>query len=349
METKDDLALLRERAVALRLAGKSVREIREILGPVGKRALSAALKGTPPADWTLRPNAKDDLRERARELRAQGLKYKEIAAALHVSLSSVSLWVRDMPHPPRITDAEAKRRTAEGSHRYWARERQLRAARRAEEIATSCAEIGPLTDREVLIAGAIAYWCEGSKAKPFERVIFVNSDPGLIRFFLRFLAVVGVQLDELAFCVQIHETADVTQAQQFWQDVTGASSEQFTKPAIKRHDPKTNRKNTGEGYHGCLRVSVYRGSYLYRKIEGWVSAITTAALPLGWLAFVPTPVLPGKDSNLRKSDQNRLSCLARRPGTVPTTVPGTGTVPRNLNVRLGKRSVVACLGDPPWG
>ena len=40
-------------------------EIRAALGPVGKRTLSAALKDTPPPEWTRRPNAKDDLREKA--------------------------------------------------------------------------------------------------------------------------------------------------------------------------------------------------------------------------------------------------------------------------------------------
>jgi DNA-binding NarL/FixJ family response regulator len=91
MRTTQQRTQLREEAIALRLAGKSVREIREALGPVGKRTLSDALKGTPPAEWTHRPNAKDDLREKARELRTQGLSYNEIAAQLNVSKSSVSL------------------------------------------------------------------------------------------------------------------------------------------------------------------------------------------------------------------------------------------------------------------
>ncbi len=66
-------------------------------------------------------------------------------------------------------------------------------------------------------------------------VVFVNSDAGLIRFFLRFLATTGVQPGDLKFCVQIHESADAKAAQQFWQGVTGASPDQFTKPALKRH------------------------------------------------------------------------------------------------------------------
>jgi transposase len=278
MTARKDVSAIREQAAALRLAGKSRRQIKELLDPVSNRTLDEALRGTPPPDWTRRPNAKDDLREEARDLRTQGLSYNEIAARLDVAKSSVSLWVRDLPRPERF-DYVANERRHEGLSRYWARERQVREARRAAEIANAAAEMGDLSEREIRIAGAIAYWCEGSKRRPpfnLERVIFVNSDPGLIRLFLRFLASVGVERSDLTYSVQIHETADVAEAQRFWQDVTGASAEQFTKPAIKRHNAKTNRKNVGESYHGCLRVSVYRSSGLHQKIAGWASAVMTA-------------------------------------------------------------------------
>ena len=63
----------------------------------------ARMKGEPPPEWTRRPNAKDALRARARELRAQGLDYEEIAAVVGVSKSSVSLWVRDLARPARLS------------------------------------------------------------------------------------------------------------------------------------------------------------------------------------------------------------------------------------------------------
>ena len=279
MTARIDVSFIREQAAALRLAGKSRRQIKELLDPVSNRTLDEALRGTPPPDWTRRPNAKDDLREEARDLRTQGLSYNEIAARLDVAKSSVSLWVRDLPRPERFDYVNNERRR-EGLRRYWAQERQVREARRAAEIANAAAEMGDLSEREIRIAGAIAYWCEGSKRKPpfnLERVIFVNSDPGLIRLFLRFLASVGAEQNDLTYSVQIHETADVAEAQRFWQDVTGASAEHFTKPAIKRHNPKTNRKNVGESYHGCLRISVYRSSTLHQKIAGWASAAMTAS------------------------------------------------------------------------
>ncbi|MGD0245836.1 MAG: helix-turn-helix domain-containing protein, partial [Streptosporangiaceae bacterium] len=96
-----------------------------------------SLRGEPPPEWTRRANAKDDVRERARELREQGLDYEEIAAALGVSKSSVSLWVRDLPRPVGLSWEECRKRSAEGARRYWAAERQVRAAARTADVRRS--------------------------------------------------------------------------------------------------------------------------------------------------------------------------------------------------------------------
>jgi len=275
MTTRNDVTSIREEAIALRMAGKSRREIKELLGPVSNQTLDDALRGTPPPEWTRRPNAKDDLREAARELRTQGLSYNEIAARLDVAKSSVSLWVRDIPRPERFNYV-ANARRYEGLRRYFDSQREARAA----EVAASATEVGDLTDREILIAGAVTYWCEGRKTKSYrrdsDRVLFFNSDPRLIGFFLKFLDTAGVARDDLIFTMQIHETADVEAAQRFWLEFTGASPLQFRVPTLKRHNPRTNRKNQGDDYHGCLRVEVRRSSHLYRKIQGWASAAMAA-------------------------------------------------------------------------
>ena len=147
MRTKEELDRLRERAIALRREGKSRREIQAILGLVSRSTLNELLRGVPPPDWTRRPNAKDELRDKARKLRAEGLNYNQITARLGVSKSSVSLWVRDLPIPPGLSYEETRRRSAEGARQYWARERKVREARRANERAAAAAEIGELTDQ----------------------------------------------------------------------------------------------------------------------------------------------------------------------------------------------------------
>jgi transposase len=91
MRTPQELDRLREQAVILRREGKSLRQIKQILGPLSNATLHDALRGEPPPEWTRRPNAKDALRTQARKLRGQGLDYEQIATALGVAKSSVSL------------------------------------------------------------------------------------------------------------------------------------------------------------------------------------------------------------------------------------------------------------------
>jgi transcriptional regulator with XRE-family HTH domain len=275
MNEKMAFPQLREQAIALRRAGKSRREIKQLLGITSNWTLNESLKGEPPLPQNFRPNAKDDVRAKARALREQGLTYNQIVAELGVSKSSVSLWVRDMPRTGPLSYQAFRKRQAAGVRRYWVGERSIREARREATRAAAADEIGGLTDREIIIAGAIAYWCEGAKNKPYrrsEQVCFINSDPALVRFYMRFLATVGIERDRLRCRLQIHERANVEAAQRFWQDVTGLEAAQFWRPALKKHNPRTVRKNVGDDYHGCVRIDVLAGSVLYQKIEGWAEA-----------------------------------------------------------------------------
>jgi len=243
---------------------------------VSNRTLDRALHGVPPPSWTGRPRAKDEVRARARELRSRGYTYAEIAAELSVSRSSVSLWTRDLPRVGRISYEEIRKRNAEGVSRYWKAESLRREARRQAVSDAAGSEIGMLSDREIVIAGAIAYWCEGSKSKPHrpnEQMAFINSDPQLIKFYMRFLTVAGVTHDRLICRLHIHESADVAAAQKFWLYVTGLPDTQFRRPTLKHHNPRTVRKNTGEAYHGCLIIRVRQSAELYRQVEGWAHAV----------------------------------------------------------------------------
>jgi hypothetical protein len=127
-------------------------------------------------------------------------------------------------------------------------------------------------------------WAEGAKAKPwrpYEQVTFVNSDSGMIRLFLCFLALVGVEDEQLRFQLQIHESANIRAAEAYWHAVVG-SSERFLRTTLKRHSPLTRRRNVGSDYHGCLRVRVLRSAELYRRIEGtWWAVRDGAASSLG--------------------------------------------------------------------
>ncbi|WP_045865395.1 hypothetical protein [Streptomyces sp. WMMB 714] len=215
--------------------------------------------------------AKPELKARARELRQAGKTYDEIVAELGVAKSSVSLWVRDLPAPkPSVARARMMAEARWGPYRH---ERDLA---REKTVTQAAAEVGRLSPRDLFVAGVALYWAEGTKSKSYrfsESVTFVNSDPDMIKVYLAWLGLLEVEPARLRFSVMIHESADVSAAERFWADLVGREVADFGKTTLKRHNPKTVRKNVGAGYRGCLVVRVLQGAELYRRIEGWWSGI----------------------------------------------------------------------------
>lgn len=79
------------------------------------------------------------------------------------------------------------------------------------------------------------------------------------------------------FRVSIHESADVPAAEQFWADLAGAAPSVFKKATLKKHNPKTTRKNTSDAYRGCLVIYVTKSADLYRRVEGaWYGIVLGA-------------------------------------------------------------------------
>ncbi|WP_030747800.1 hypothetical protein [Streptomyces sp. NRRL F-5135] len=272
-----DFEHLREQAVALRRAGLSRRQIRDRMHVDNNDLLNRLLEGEPPPEWTKRPRAKDDLRERARELRLKGLTYDQIQVELGCSKSSISLWVRDLPKPePRYTEEERRDRMNAG----LARLRMSRDQERQETKRLAREAVGRLSDRELFLAGVTLYWAEGAKDKPYSRresLQFINSDPNVITLYLHWLDLLEIPRERLHFRVSIHESADVTEAEKFWADLAGVDPQVFYKATLKRHNAKTLRKNTADAYRGCLIIYVTKSAELYRRVEGaWYGIVLGA-------------------------------------------------------------------------
>ena len=176
----------------LRLAGLSRSQIAEALGlGSGGEPLSTWLQGVPAPAWTRRPNAKDDLHETAVAMRREGRSYREIQAVVGVSKSTLSLWLRDVP----LTEEQQRALAVRGPEATTAAPRREPCSRGPATISGSRArardQITQLAESELFVAGVVAYWAEGSKNKPWrhgQSVQFMNSDPAMIRLFLRLAA-----------------------------------------------------------------------------------------------------------------------------------------------------------------
>jgi hypothetical protein len=212
-------------------------------------------------------------------MRAQGRSYREIQQVVGVAKSTLSVWLRDVPLSEDQQRALDLRGPAATSAR--AEENRANAARRRASIQTSAREqVTRLSESELFVAGVVAYWAEGTKNKPWrfgQAVIFMNSDAGLIRLFLRWLDLIGVERRRLRFRLTIHESADVDAGFAYWSEIVGAGPDAFGKTTLKTHNPRTVRRNVGETYHGCLAVYVRGSADLNLQIAGWCDGLLLAA------------------------------------------------------------------------
>lgn len=265
---------LRSKAREMRCAGMSASRIAHELGIRSTSVVQRWVADLPAPAWTRRPRAKDEARADARKLRLAGGSIKEIARELSVSASTVSVWVRDLPVPPDLRE-RAHHANRINSAR-WLRERDLREEERRRVKDAARAGVGEISDRELLLLGAVLYWAEGAKDKSYarrEHVALINSDVHLIQMFLRWLDLLNVPERDRRYRLSIHESADILAAHVFWSEATGVPISRFCRPTLKRHQPKTIRLNVGADYHGCLAISVCKSRVLYQQIEGFFSGV----------------------------------------------------------------------------
>jgi hypothetical protein len=109
------------------------------------------------------------------------------------------------------------------------------------------------------------YIGEGTK-KNKTSIRLANSDPQVIRAFLRFLReTCGVQEKKIFAWLNIFDDASVEEALSFWQGVTGLSRSQFAKPIVR---PSRGGNYLNKSRHGTLTV-VVSNSKLSAKINEW--------------------------------------------------------------------------------
>ena len=101
------------------------------------------------------------------------------------------------------------------------------------------------------------HWGEGSKAR--NSVQLANSDPDLLRFFLRFLReCYDVQADHVAFCVNcfLGNGQSLDQIEAWWLDQLGLPRASLRKAQVNRMSRASSRKRRQLVY-GTGRISVY--------------------------------------------------------------------------------------------
>jgi transcriptional regulator with XRE-family HTH domain len=188
----------------------------------------------------------------ARRLRQeQGLSMKEIARIVGVSLSSVSLWVRDIDLnevQQASMRSRAARRRGEASA-AWARARR----RAAQETGRRQAR---RSDR-LHLAGCMLFWAEGSRER--NAVIFTNSDPAMVKYFARFLRecfAVPDQRIRITCNLFADHVEHQREIEEFWLDATGLPRSQLSKSIVNVYSKHSQKKRRNKLPYGTCRLVV---------------------------------------------------------------------------------------------
>ena len=205
------------------------------------------------------------IRTTARALRKRGYSLKEISSRFHVAKSTASLWVEDI-----ALDAKAEKRLLGIIKRgQFISAKNRRAKTRVLEqryFDEALEEIRSNPNHEKNVC-AMIYWCEGAK-DPKNGVVFTNSDPSLVKTFLKLLRT-SFLLDENRFhpCIHLHSYHSPRKQLDFWAKITDINKRQFIKPYLKSNTGKRIRS----GYQGCISVR-YRDSDLARRLLAFARA-----------------------------------------------------------------------------
>jgi len=118
------------------------------------------------------------------------------------------------------------------------------------------------------ITGIMLYWGEG--AKTGNGVVFSNSNPEMIKIFMRFLRrVCGISEERLRLQLHAYENHNVNKLCTYWSDITGIPTNQFQKTYIHKKKPGTYKKISKYG-----TVSIrYSDKELLSIILDWIQDI----------------------------------------------------------------------------
>lgn len=188
----------------------------------------------------------------ALQLRAQGATYSQIKQEVGVSKSTLSRWLREFPlEQERLRAVQAESPERIGKFRQtMRRKREMRLQNVMEKVAV---DIGLLSGREILIAGFFLYWGEGGKTDPY-RATITNTDPTLLRFAVRWFAMLGVPKGDLRIRLQLYPDMDAEKEQRFWCRELGLSRDACAAPYIKKNAAGLIYK--GRFGHGTCDLSV---------------------------------------------------------------------------------------------
>lgn len=196
-------------------------------------------------------------KEKVLKMRIEGqMSYSQIKAVTGICKSTLSDWLAPYPlSKERIRElGPLNERRIENCRNT---KRILKDKRLAKIYEKASNDIGYLNRRELFIAGLFLYWGEGKKTFHFS---FSNTDPAMIKFFLKWLKVLGVSKENLNFRLDLYIDMNINSEIIFWSNELDILAEKF-KINVKNSTLVGLTYKNGFG-HGTCRVEISRQDLL---------------------------------------------------------------------------------------
>ncbi|MBU3933264.1 MAG: hypothetical protein KKH11_01160 [Candidatus Omnitrophica bacterium] len=131
-------------------------------------------------------------------------------------------------------------------------------------------------EEKLRIAGIMLYWAEGAKERA--TVDFANSDPQMIKIFLRFLReICGIAESRIRIYLYAFSDQNIDELKSYWSKVTGVPESQFIKPYIRKVNPHLKDRRMP---YGLIHVR-YNDKRLLECIKSWLSEYKMSLLGAG--------------------------------------------------------------------
>jgi len=191
-----------------------------------------------------------NLVKRARQLRKQDLSSKKIAKKLGVSDSTILRWCYDIKPTKKNAFSEY----------------QIKIYNTIEERAKEAFKNFKLNIDNAKLLATILYYCEGSRYPLANYVCFTNSDPDIIKLFIKLFRL-GFKLDGSKFRVhlQLHSTHNEAQIRKYWSQLLKIDEKQFYKSTITSPTNRMKRHN----YKGTCSIRYYDFRILHEIFGIW--------------------------------------------------------------------------------
>src|SRR3989338_2491547 len=227
-------------------------------------------------------------RNEALKLRLQGRSYNEISRLLDIPKSTLSCWFTGL-ELSKTAQERIKERVNKTSIAALIKRNHAQtyiAQKNASRIRIEAKkEILNLTKRDIFMVGLSLYWAEGykrpkiinGKVKTYHPVTLSNSDPGLVKIYLKFLREVCEVLEEnITGEVSVYNHHNKNYLLNFWNEITKIDITRLK--SIDNGESISSKRVRPYNIlpYGTIQIRV-NSTKLYHKIMGWIEGLSNSS------------------------------------------------------------------------